>query len=667
MPAAVSPDELKEAFKRLDRDGDGHISRSLFYVLLRKLDPSLRDDQCRCIFTATDTDKDDVISFDELVDYLFQEYSGHVTVNYYTYAEKFPIRDGQLRLADVDELYCLSEVMPGCTISISRKEFGYGEEHTYMLESPPGIVTGLKPGDTCWCYVQEASQTETNSVYCALERVPSGSYGTSIAFTAPALTEEQKLECIRQCDENVAKADFSDIRAWPGSGCEIPDPVDRGITLEQLRAVLAHARRRCEAEGWIMGGRNRGQLVQTDSVNLYDLCAYTIVPATKERCCSLVELVADEPQLTLWLVSHWWGEPVLDFITCLSQHAEDHVLSSTDSPYWVCAYANNQHRLHECISDDPAKTVFKVVMDRADGVVSIVDKHAVCFSRVWCCYEIFDALEGGNYAKSSKYCIYTAAEHMQGMLSRNGQGAGVKSKRLAVGITSGLAPCDYDPGEKTARERHFPIKLIDKAMQVRVQDAQASIEGDRIHILNTICGAENLDGEPPSSHPRYRALDDKLGGYFAHCALRNAIEAGHSALREYINALRGIQLPIFQMDLAGCGKFTDEVAIFILQALNPASLNEFTVTRSSSLTSLPNRLLKFSQLERLNLAGCRRLNSLPPDLGKLPSLKVVDVRGCPELIIPTLPPGVEVLSGKLGTHDNTPLWTATLKDSMSRK
>jgi hypothetical protein len=44
-----------------------------------------------------------------------------------------------------------------------------------------------------------------------------------------------------------------------------------------------------------------------------------------------------------------WGEPVTDFISCLLQHARDryYIAGDDDSwldiPYWVCAYANNQH------------------------------------------------------------------------------------------------------------------------------------------------------------------------------------------------------------------------------------------------------------------------------------------------------------------------------------
>ncbi len=48
-------------------------------------------------------------------------------------------------------------------------------------------------------------------------------------------------------------------------------------------------------------------------------------------------------------VRNRWGEPVFQFIACLLQHARDryYIAGDDDSwldiPYWVWAYANNQH------------------------------------------------------------------------------------------------------------------------------------------------------------------------------------------------------------------------------------------------------------------------------------------------------------------------------------
>ena len=48
-------------------------------------------------------------------------------------------------------------------------------------------------------------------------------------------------------------------------------------------------------------------------------------------------------------VRNRWGEPVFKFVACLLQHGRDryYIAGDDDSwldiPYWVCAYANNQH------------------------------------------------------------------------------------------------------------------------------------------------------------------------------------------------------------------------------------------------------------------------------------------------------------------------------------
>ena len=71
-------------------------------------------------------------------------------------------------------------------------------------------------------------------------------------------------------DESV----FADL-LQPGSGCEIPQTEDRAITVEQLKAVTRHIKRRCVKEGW-MGGYPDKKPLTPKEVNLYDTCTYVI-------------------------------------------------------------------------------------------------------------------------------------------------------------------------------------------------------------------------------------------------------------------------------------------------------------------------------------------------------------------------------------------------------
>ena len=63
-------------------------------------------------------------------------------------------------------------------------------------------------------------------------------------------------------------------------------------------------------------------ITSVEEVTLYDCNTYVILPATAEKECSMVELMASEEQPPHYFVSHWWGEPIVDFLRCLRRHAE---------------------------------------------------------------------------------------------------------------------------------------------------------------------------------------------------------------------------------------------------------------------------------------------------------------------------------------------------------
>ena len=107
-------------------------------------------------------------------------------------------------------------------------------------------------------------------------------------------------------------------------------------------ASCAHIRRRCKAEGWTAKKKVGEQWVEDyrftpKTLNLYGANEYFIMPASKPRQCAYVELVAVGAQKPRWFCSHWWGEPVLDFVACVKTHAMDHGYDDA-AAYWVCAY-----------------------------------------------------------------------------------------------------------------------------------------------------------------------------------------------------------------------------------------------------------------------------------------------------------------------------------------
>ena len=84
--------------------------------------------------------------------------------------------------------------------------------------------------------------------------------------------------------------------------CRIPDTALRAIELEQLQAVVRHMEHRLELEEWV---DFQGAVLHGDTVTLYDMVNYVILPATAADQCSMVELMtAAEEQPPDYFCSH---------------------------------------------------------------------------------------------------------------------------------------------------------------------------------------------------------------------------------------------------------------------------------------------------------------------------------------------------------------------------
>uniref|UniRef100_A0A7S2HEF6 Uncharacterized protein n=1 Tax=Zooxanthella nutricula TaxID=1333877 RepID=A0A7S2HEF6_9DINO len=313
---------------------------------------------------------------------------------------------------------------------------------------------------------------------------------------------KQELDALQEHPTLLMEERFEALRS-PGCGCRIGRAEHRAITLPQLCALRAYM------QGYDFVSRS-GEPLGTESVNLYDVVTHIVKPATALAKVSYVELVATGPQHPRWFVSHWWGEPVLQFVQCLSQHSADRGLSA-ESPYWVCAYANNQWNVQGEVGDDPRSSAFHAALQQVDGTVSVLDEKRVCFTRVWCGYEIFVSLDAPPFP-GFLYDIYTMA----------GQ--------TAVGLADGYNYADMKRAncrqiDKNTREAGFPIQTVVDALSTKIQDAKASVEADRRHILNVIVDAP-LNDQPPERHQLYDRLNRLLAGRFAAASWRNAVVTG---------------------------------------------------------------------------------------------------------------------------------------------
>eukprot|EP00931_Biecheleriopsis_adriatica_P023252 TRINITY_DN14724_c0_g1_i1.p1 TRINITY_DN14724_c0_g1~~TRINITY_DN14724_c0_g1_i1.p1 ORF type:complete len:502 (+),score=101.79 TRINITY_DN14724_c0_g1_i1:37-1506(+) len=406
----------------------------------------------------------------------------------------------------------------------------------------------------------------------------------------------------------------------------IPDAAERAITLRQLKAVYAEIEKRCVKEQWVStGGPSAGQPLKPEEVNLYDAMKYFILPATGDEQCSYVELVAKGPQKPLYFVSHWWGEPVRDFVLCLEQHAEDHKLDE-DTAYWVCAYANNQYNLLHDVSADPSQSAFHAAIQQSKGTVSIVDKQGIVFSRVWCVYEIWLSSTIANYT----FECYTAHHHeIWG------------SKREAVGLVEGCAFHNNKvhnihnqkhgdrefPGYKTQREAHFPKDLLNKCVQLSLETAQATVEQDRRSILNTIAGRKGneLTKDPPADHDGYVKVNRLVRGKFANQTLMAGLKSAPEERARYMDALKYSPMTSLFVDVPG--DLAEEAQLQLVDSLPPVL--ESMVMRGCSVMS--EGLGKLPNLKSLNLSQSGKLTSLPESIGELQKLEFVCLAGCTTL------------------------------------
>lgn len=88
--------------------------------------------------------------------------NGDIVLKYSMYDEKFPIKDGKITAAEIDDVYCLTDVMPGCKIHLSTKtvEEKYKIETSggifpYVFEEPVGTFHDVEAGETYFVFVDE--------------------------------------------------------------------------------------------------------------------------------------------------------------------------------------------------------------------------------------------------------------------------------------------------------------------------------------------------------------------------------------------------------------------------------------------------------------------------------------------------------------------------------
>lgn len=424
----------------------------------------------------------------------------------------------------------------------------------------------------------------------------------------------------------------------------------RGITLAQLKRILAFL----EAHSGMWRDSNehsstKGWTLELDSINLYHVNDWLILPSTKSDNCALVELLTDKDQPPHNFVSHWWGEPVQDFIKCVAHHAEVRQLKEDMHAYWVCAYANRQHDLGAELTVDPRKTSFYKALGLAIGVLLILDSRndlvstgpATPFTRVWCCFEESIAVNDTTREVPLKLDIATTIPSQRGL-------------QVTV-ITDGLAGKEdrgkLGWGEKGQREASFPVQVLEAGLKVDILKSAASVASDKTHILNSIAGLpiEQLDDKPLEDSPNYAIVNNRLSGIFAVSGFRSAIQSGVD-LKDYTAALlkdedrTELQLNFAEMggafQDASLKPLTDEHLDALGEGLaGLQSVTKFDLALDSAaeitdggLERLCEGIGRMSKLETfiLSLDFCKGIENpktMGKSLGKLKNLKNLKISG----------------------------------------
>ena len=145
----------------------------------------------------------------------------------------------------------------------------------------------------------------------------------------------------------------------PDGICKIDETAARGISVRQLLVLYELVKRRCVAEGWTNWA---GELLTPETVTLYDLNKYVIMPATEAHQCSYVELVTGAGEesarrcpdghvpMARTKVYEDRSTRQAEEVSC-TQCAKKLELGAT---YWVCHRCGDRHKLCGACAPAPA-------------------------------------------------------------------------------------------------------------------------------------------------------------------------------------------------------------------------------------------------------------------------------------------------------------------------
>merc|ERR1719161_389341 len=161
-------------------------------------------------------------------------------------------------------------------------------------------------------------------------------------------------------------------------------------------------------------------------------------------------------------------------------HAKARGLEETD-PYWIFAYANNQHELGTDINRDPRGSSFYKAMVHSVGVLLVLDADGTPFTRAWCCFE--EAMVVQDAARTgAPLLLDIATVDSKGKAHVTTQGTTAADQKKYDGMDFSDKAKTSVAGIKVKREAGFPRAVLELGFQVDTFHSAASVAIDRTRI-----------------------------------------------------------------------------------------------------------------------------------------------------------------------------------------
>eukprot|EP00401_Gymnodinium_catenatum_P006983 CAMPEP_0117468992 /NCGR_PEP_ID=MMETSP0784-20121206/6463_1 /TAXON_ID=39447 /ORGANISM="" /LENGTH=547 /DNA_ID=CAMNT_0005263021 /DNA_START=9 /DNA_END=1649 /DNA_ORIENTATION=- len=281
-------------------------------------------------------------------------------------------------------------------------------------------------------------------------------------------------------------------------------------------------------------------------------------PRDSEVGCAYVDAVSDDSAgIATAMLSYTWGYGIGDIVDALVQHCAHEQLAPDATYIWMCCFCINQHRVRarqaagKVVPFDDFKAAFGSRVQSIGVVLALMApwEQPTYLTRVWCIYEMATAIELGRNVCRVHILMPTE-----------------EKKRLTTALIDLTKSSRQGENERTG-----PARIFDALANVRVQDGQASVPGDRDSILQLIAGGIGHEAVN-------REVASYLKSWFAS-TLRSSATAATAVLPSERSADLCAMVCVF---LRETGDFSAGIAFaaHILGVVRPDTSDEATVLRA---------------------------------------------------------------------------------------